>query len=89
MLVTGEDGTGKETIVYFLYMHSSLQNHPLISINCSLLNDKSWAFLLEHHNSPLADQDSTLYFSSIDVPRSGSGSCWRYCWRWTYAAGTG
>ena len=67
MLVTGEDGTGKETIVYFLYMHSSLQNHPLISINCSLLNDKSWAFLLEHHNSPLADQDSTLYFSSIDV----------------------
>ena len=67
VLVTGEDGTGKETIVYFLYMRSSLQNHPLISINCSLLNDKSWAFLLEHHNSPLTDQDSTLYFSSIDV----------------------
>ncbi|MCI9649990.1 sigma-54-dependent transcriptional regulator [Oscillibacter sp.] len=67
VLVTGEDGTGKETIVYFLYMRSSLQNHPLISINCSLLNDRSWAFLLEHHNSPLADQDSTLYFSSIDV----------------------
>lgn len=67
VLVSGEDGTGKETIVYFLYMRSSLQNHPLISFNCSLLNDKSWAFLLEHHNSPLADQDSTLYFSSIDV----------------------
>lgn len=67
VLVTGEDGTGKETIVYFLYMRSSLQNHPLVSINCSLLNDKSWAFLLEHHNSPLADQESTLYFSSIDV----------------------
>ena len=67
VLVTGEDGTGKETIVYFLYMRSTLQNHPLVSINCSLLNDKSWAFLLEHHNSPLADQDSTLYFSSIDV----------------------
>lgn len=67
VMVTGEDGTGKETIVYFLYMRSPLQNHPLISINCSLLNDKSWAFLLEHHNSPLADQDSTLYFASIDV----------------------
>lgn len=67
VMVTGEDGTGKETVVYFLYIRSSLQNHPLVSINCSLLNDKSWAFLLEHHNSPLADQDSTLYFSSIDV----------------------
>lgn len=67
IMIAGEDGTGKETIVYFLYMRSTLQNHPLISINCSLLNDKSWAFLLEHHNSPLADQDSTLYFASIDV----------------------
>lgn len=67
VMLTGEDGTGKETIVYFLYMQSPLQNHPLISINCSLLNDKSWTFLLEHHNSPLADQGNTLYFASIDV----------------------
>lgn len=67
VLVSGEDGTGKETVVYYLYLRSPLHNRPLITINCSLLNDKSWAFLMEHHNSPLADQDSTLYFSSIDV----------------------
>lgn len=67
VMVTGEDGTGKESIVSVLYMRSPLRNDPLVSINCSLLNDKSWAFLLEHHNSPLADQGNTLYFASIDA----------------------
>ena len=67
VMVTGEDGTGKESIVSVLYMRSPLRNAPLVSINCSLLNDKSWAFLLEHHNSLLADQGNTLYFASIDA----------------------
>ena len=67
VMVTGEDGTGKESIVSVLYMRSPLRNAPLVSINCSLLNDKSWAFLLEHHNSPLADQGNTLYFAGIDA----------------------
>ena len=67
VVVTGEDGTGKESIVSVLYMRGTLQNNPLVSINCSLLNEKSWAFLLEHHNSPLADEDSTIYFASIDA----------------------
>lgn len=67
VMVTGEDGTGKESIVSVLYMRSPLRNAPLVSINCSLLNDKSWAFLLEHHNSPLPDQGNTLYFASIDA----------------------
>lgn len=67
VMVTGEDGTGKESIVSVLYMRGPLRNAPLVTISCSLLNDKSWAFLLEHHNSPLADQGNTLYFASIDA----------------------
>lgn len=67
VMVTGEDGTGKESMVSALYLRSALQHNPLVSINCSLLNDKSWAFLLEHPNSPLAGESCTLYFASIDV----------------------
>lgn len=67
VMVTGEDGTGKESMVEALYMRSVLQNNPFVSINCSLLNDKSWTFLMEHHNSPLAGEGNTLYFASIDV----------------------
>lgn len=67
IMVSGEDGTGKPYIVDLLYMRSPLQNNPLIAVNCGLLNDKSWAFLLEHHGSPLADYGSTLYFTGIDA----------------------
>lgn len=67
VMIAGEDGTGKETIIGMLYIRGSHKNAPLISINCSLLNEKSWLFLLEHHNSPLADEGNTLYFASIDV----------------------
>lgn len=67
VVVTGEDGTGKESMVSVLYMQGALQNNPLVSVNCSLLNDKSWAFLLEHHNSPLVDEGTTIYFASIDA----------------------
>ena len=67
VMVTGEDGTGKESMVGALYMRSVLRNNPLVSINCSLLNDRSWTFLLEHHNSPLSDEGNTLYFASVDV----------------------
>ena len=71
IMVTGEDGTGKESIVHVLYMRSMLQNNPLVSVNCSLLNEKSWSFLLEHPNSPLADAGNTIYFASIDVLTPG------------------
>lgn len=67
VLVSGEDGTGKPYIVDLLYMRSPLQNNPLVAVNCGLLNEKSWAFLLEHHSSPLTDYGSTLYFTGIDA----------------------
>ena len=67
VLFTGEDGTGKEAIVSMFYIKGPLKNNPLVSINCSLLSDKSWAFLMEHHSSPLSDEGSTLHFSNVDV----------------------
>ncbi len=67
VIFTGEDGTGKESIVSMLYIKGPLRNNPLVSINCGLLNDRSWTFLMEHHNSPLADEGSTLYFANVDV----------------------
>lgn len=67
VMVSGEDGTGKKNMVSALYMRSPLQNAPLVSIQCSLLNDKSWNFLLEHHSSPLAEEGNTIYFAGIDA----------------------
>lgn len=67
VIFTGEDGTGKEAIVNMVYSKSPLQSSPLVTINCGLLSDKSWAFLTEHLNSPLADEGNTLYFQNVDV----------------------
>lgn len=66
VMVTGEDGTGKESMVSVIYMQSPLCNNPLVTVQCSLLNDRSWDFLLEHHSSPLADEGNTIYFASVD-----------------------
>lgn len=67
VMISGENGTGKESMARVLYMRGPLQRHSLITINCSLLTEKGYAFLLDHHNSPLYDEGQTLYFSSIDA----------------------
>lgn len=67
VMITGEDGCGKASAVDLIFLRSGLKNYPLITINCALLGEKNWTFLLEHHNSPLTDADNTLYFVNADV----------------------
>ena len=65
VLITGEEGTRMSRVAAHLYMQGPLRDAPLVVINCCLLNEKSWEFLLESHNSPLSESGSTLYFSRI------------------------
>lgn len=67
VLVAGEDGTGKEQVVSMLYTTSPLCNHPLVTVNCALLDEKSWDFILNHHDSPLSDAGNTIFFESVDM----------------------
>lgn len=62
ILITGENGVEKEYIAYILYLRSSFSNRPFVVINCKLINDKSWDFLLNHYSSPLNATENTLYF---------------------------
>lgn len=71
IMVTGEEGTGKDYAVQSIYTHSQLMHNPMITINCSLINDKSWSFLTNHYNSPLNDNNNTIFFKGIDkLPES-------------------
>lgn len=67
VLISGEDGTGKEQVASVLYTTSKLGNRPLVRVDCALLDDKSWNFLLDHYNSPLSGAENTLYFKSVDL----------------------
>lgn len=65
IMLLGEDGVGKEQVATLLYAKGPLSHHPLITINCALLNEKTWEYLLESHNSPFAQSDSTIYISGL------------------------
>lgn len=67
VMITGENGTGKEQIALVLYTQSPLQTNPLVSIDCSQLTDKGWTYLTNHYNSPFNDSNNTIYFKSIDA----------------------
>ena len=35
-------------------------------VNCALLNEKTWDFLLNHYNSPLSATGNTIYFQNFE-----------------------
>lgn len=67
VLVYGEKGTCKEQIVKYIYLESNWKNKPLVIVDCFMLKKKAWDYLMEHHNSPLAQDGCTLYIKNIDL----------------------
>ena len=67
VMITGEDGTGKEPMACALYVQGALSRNPFVVVNCSLLTERSWSFLTERHSSPLYGEACTLYFSNLDA----------------------
>jgi len=66
VMITGENGTGKDQIAQTIYTHSPFQANPLVTIDCELLNDKSWEYITNHYNSPFNDNSNTIYFKSVE-----------------------
>ncbi|MFY0762417.1 PrpR N-terminal domain-containing protein [Metabacillus dongyingensis] len=44
--ITGEKGTGKESLAYYLNFYESNTSNPLFVINCELVEDDSWMSLV-------------------------------------------
>ena len=66
VILLGEKGTGKIDAARLIYIHGRLNNHPFIIIDCSLLNEKSWRYLINHEKSPIMDNDNTLLFLNLE-----------------------
>lgn len=71
IMISGEPGTGKEQIARYLYLHSSIANNSFTMVNCALINEKSWHFLLDHYNSPLSSTANTVYFQNLESLSEG------------------
>lgn len=65
VMLSGEAGAGKEQVARMIYSQSRLCTNPLITINCSLINDRSWNFITNHYNSPFNDNNNTIYLKDI------------------------
>ena len=64
IMLEGEIGVGKAQIVYLIYLSGTRSNHPLVIIDCSLLVDKSWDYLMNSTGSPLYGSGQTIYFKA-------------------------
>lgn len=66
VVITGEEGCGKDQIARYLYFHSLLSNNSFIIVDCELINDKSWAFLISSASSPFHEINQTYYLKNLD-----------------------
>lgn len=66
LMITGEVGTGKDRVACIYYAKSAWRDSPLYVVNCSLLNDKTWEFLINHYNSPFTDNGNTIYICNLE-----------------------
>lgn len=65
VMLSGESGSGKEQVARVIYSQSRLRANPMITINCALINDRNWTFITNHYNSPLNDNNNTLFLEDI------------------------
>lgn len=72
LVLEGEIGVGKAQIAALIYLNSDRANRPLAVVDCSLLIDRSWDYLINSPGSPLYGTGMTLYFKAahaLDVER--------------------
>lgn len=65
VMILGEPGTGRAQCANLMYRRSRLSDNPLITIDCSLINEKGWKFLTNHFNSPLNGCGNTIHFREL------------------------
>ncbi|MBD1382637.1 sigma-54-dependent Fis family transcriptional regulator [Metabacillus arenae] len=49
--ISGEKGTGKESLAYFIHFHDTTTSEPLLVLNCELIEDDSWVSLVNKSGS--------------------------------------
>ncbi|NLF28054.1 MAG: sigma-54-dependent Fis family transcriptional regulator, partial [Clostridiales bacterium] len=69
VFISGEYGSGKDTLAYTIYALSAYRNNPFVLIDCADAKKKNWSFLLDNYNSPLYANETTIYFKDFsDIP---------------------
>lgn len=74
VLLVGEPSCGKEQVTQLLYLTSRWKSRPFVRIDCSLLTQRSWNYLLNSQSSPLYGQEATIFLNSFqDLSQERAG----------------
>ena len=66
LLITGEYGTGRTGTAQYYYLNGTNSKHPLIEIDCQMLNERGRDFLMNHQRSPLFSTGNTVHFKNME-----------------------
>jgi transcriptional regulator with PAS, ATPase and Fis domain len=66
IILLGERGTGKEIVSQRIFTSQTTNNHSLVTINSTLLNDTMWKHLLNTSNGPFLEAGNTIQFNQFD-----------------------
>lgn len=64
--IFGQIGTAKKNIAYLSYLNQKKNTNYLITVDCQLLPEKIWKFLVNPTNGPFVDTNNTLLFEHVD-----------------------
>jgi len=67
VMILGERGSGKNQLAARLYLESSLKKYPYVTIDCQVVNDRTWNYIINNYNSPLNDRNNTIFISNIQA----------------------
>ncbi len=65
LLLAGQTEMDTDCAAWLIYAKGKDQNAPLCEIDCAMLQEKGWNYLLESNHSPLFENGLTLYFRHI------------------------
>lgn len=67
VMILGERGSGKNEMAAKLYLESPLRKYPYVTIDCQVINDRTWNYITGNYNSPFNDQNNTIFISNIQA----------------------
>ena len=65
IMISQEEGMGREILAGYLYLKGNYSSHPFMTVNCSIMDHRGWEYLLHHYNSPINDNENTIFFENI------------------------
>lgn len=67
VMLRGEVGSGKDQIVKMLYLASGRTKRPYVTVDCSLLSERTLQLLTDSYASPLYETDQTICLRALQA----------------------